>query len=268
MGRGSQAPSTGHVRMSDGPARGTMHARMPHRNPIPPRRAGRRPAPPPTAPTSQRALAYQGFTQQILTGCIKPGQFVSQRELMALLHMPLGAVREMIPRLEAAGLVKTVPQRGLQITHVDLKLVRNAFQLRAMVEREAVRHFATVATPQELDAMIAAHEDIVQRATAGALDAALLEAARAVDWGLHERMVEALHNEIVLEVHRVNSLRIRLIRLDQAAPAPARVLAAMAEHLLLLQALRRRDADAAVRALDAHLEQARVRALTGAPANA
>ena len=83
-------------------------------------------------PSSQRARAYQGFTQQILSGNIRPGQFVSQRELMTLLDMPLGAVREMIPRLEAGGLVKTVPQRGLQIAHVDLKLVRNAFQVRSL----------------------------------------------------------------------------------------------------------------------------------------
>ncbi|MBP6494605.1 MAG: GntR family transcriptional regulator, partial [Rhodoferax sp.] len=47
---------------------------------------------------SQRARAYQGFTQQILNGGIRPGQFISQRELMTLLDMPLGAVREMIPR--------------------------------------------------------------------------------------------------------------------------------------------------------------------------
>ncbi len=54
-------------------------------------------------PVSQRARAYDGFTRQILSGGIRPGQFISQRELMLLLNMPLGAVREMIPRLEAVA---------------------------------------------------------------------------------------------------------------------------------------------------------------------
>ena len=201
-------------------------------------------------PTSQRARAYQGFTQQILSGGIKPGQFVSQRELMTLLDMPLGAVREMIPRLEAAGLVKTVPQRGLQIAHVDLKLVRNAFQLRAMIEREAVRHFTAVVSAPELAAITAAHEDIIDRASAGHADAALLDDAQAVDWGLHDRMVDALGNEILSEIYRVNSLRIRLIP-------------AMQEHLQFVAALARRDADAAVRLLDAHMDSALKHALTG-----
>ena len=214
-------------------------------------------------PTSQRARAYQGFTQQILAGSIKPGQFVSQRELMTLLDMPLGAVREMIPRLEAAGLIKTVPQRGLQIAHVDLKLVRNAFQLRAMVEREAVRHFAAVVSDEELAAIAAAHEQILARARTGRADSRLLDDAQAVDWGLHDRMVDALGNEIVSEIYRVNSLRIRLIRLEQAVITPAQLIPAMQEHLQFIDALQRRDADAAWHLLETHLDSARTRALAG-----
>ena len=42
---------------------------------------------------SLRARAYESFQQQIVQANIRPGQFVSQRELMALLGMPLGAVR-------------------------------------------------------------------------------------------------------------------------------------------------------------------------------
>ena len=52
---------------------------------------------------SLRARAYENFRQQILQANVVPGQFVSQRELTQLLDMPLGAVRELIPRLEAEG---------------------------------------------------------------------------------------------------------------------------------------------------------------------
>ena len=79
---------------------------------------------------SQRVRAYPGFTQQILSGGIRSGQCISQRELMTLPDMPLGAVRKMIPRLEAAGLIKKVPQRDLQVAHVDLKLIRNSYRRR------------------------------------------------------------------------------------------------------------------------------------------
>ena len=48
----------------------------------------------PRVPSSSlRAQAYESFQQQIVAANIRPGQFISQRELMQLLGMPLGAVR-------------------------------------------------------------------------------------------------------------------------------------------------------------------------------
>ena len=211
---------------------------------------------------SQRVRAYQGFTQQIVSGAILPGQFISQRELMTLLDMPLGAVREMIPRLEAGGLIKTVPQRGLQIAHVDLKLIRNAFQVRSMIEREAVLAFVQSASDAELAAIEAAHQQILARANeASTTDAQLLDDAQALDWGLHDRMVDALGNEIVSDIYRVNSLRVRLIKLEQSVITPAILMPAMQEHLSFIAALRERNAVQASALLDAHINSARSRVM-------
>ena len=116
------------------------------------------------APSSLRAQAYESFQQQIVDANIRPGQFISQRELMQLLGMPLGAVRELIPRLEAEGLLKTVPQRGLQVAHVDLKLINNAFQLRQLLEREAASRFVSTVSDRDIDAIEQGHLAIVQRA--------------------------------------------------------------------------------------------------------
>jgi DNA-binding GntR family transcriptional regulator len=235
--------------------------------PVPRKRAAKAtpvavsPEPPPADMISQRARAYQGFTQQILSGGIRSGQFVSQRELMALLDMPLGAVREMIPRLEAGGLIKTVPQRGLQIAHVDLKMIRNAFQLRGMIEREAIAHFTRSASQPELDTIAAEHRDILRRASATTVDAALLDDAQALDWGLHDRMVDALGNEIVSEIYRVNTLRVRLIRLEHSVITPAQLIPAMQEHLGFIAALQQRDAAVAVALLEDHIHSARERVM-------
>jgi len=215
---------------------------------------------------SQRSRAYQGFTQQVLSGKIRSGQFVSQRELMTLLNMPLGAVREMIPRLEAAGLVKTVPQRGLQIAPVDLKLIRNAFQIRAMIEREAVQHFVQIASDAELAAIDTSHQEILRRASLPegerVGDTALLDDAQAIDWGLHDRLVDAMGNHILSDIYRVNSLRVRLIKLEHSVITPARLLPAMQEHLCFITALRQRNAPQATRLLEEHINSARNRVLS------
>ena len=198
----------------------------------------------------------------LLSGGIRSGQFISQRELMTLLDMPLGAVREMIPRLEAGGLIRTVPQRGLQIAHVDLKLIRNAFQVRAMIEREAILHYVRSASVEELEAIEASHRDILRRASAERVDAGLLDDAQALDWGLNDRMVDALGNEIVSEIYRVNSLRVRLIKLEHSVITPARLIPSMQEHLQFITALRERDAQGAAVPLLAHVRSARDRVLS------
>jgi DNA-binding GntR family transcriptional regulator len=214
-----------------------------------------------TAAPTLRARAYENFRQQILEANVRPGQFVSQRELVQLLNMPLGAVRELIPRLEAEGLLRTVPQRGLQIAHVDLALINNAFQLRLVLEREAAARFCTSVSDVDLAAIEDAHQRIVRRAKKGPVDAVLLSDAQTVDWGLHDLMIDALGNTLISQTYRVNSLRVRLIRLDRAMLSEDALLPAMEEHLWFIAALKRRDAAQVVFRLTHHIESAHRRVL-------
>lgn len=213
------------------------------------------------APSTQRSLAYVGFRQQIIDARLRPGQFVSQRELMKLLGMSLAAVREMIPRLEAARLITTVPKRGLQIASVDLKLIRNAWQVRSMVEREATLHFAQVADQGMIQRLIADHRAILDRALAPEPDGALEKDAQAVDWGLHDLMVDLIGNEILSEIYRVNSLHVRLIRYDADSMRPMQVVPAMREHLEFLEALAAGDREGALRKMMDHIESSKRRVL-------
>lgn len=211
--------------------------------------------------TSLRAQAYASFQQQILAANIRPGQFISQRELMQLLGMPLGAVRELIPRLEAEGLLRTVPQRGLQIAHVDLKLINNAFQLRLLLEREAAVHFAATVSDAGLAEIEDAHLRIVRRARRATIDDDLLTDAQTVDWGLHDLMIDRLGNELVSDTYRINSLRVRLIRLEGSMLSADALLPAMQEHLWFIDALKRRDPQAVTQRITHHIESAHRRVL-------
>ena len=214
-----------------------------------------------TGAQSLRARAYENFRQQILQANVRPGQFVSQRELMQLLNMPLGAVREVIPRLEAEGLLRTVPQRGLQIAHVDLKLIHNAFQLRSMLEREAAVHFSQVVSDEDLRAIEQAHLAIIERAQREGISDELLTDATSVDWGLHDLMIDTLGNELISQAYRINSLRVRLIHLERSTLSAEILLPAMQEHLALIAALKTREPQAVADALGHHIHSAHERVL-------
>lgn len=211
-------------------------------------------------PLKLRDKAYESFTERLLAREIRPGQFVSQRELVELTGMPLGAIRELIPRLEAEGLITTVPQRGMQVAHVDLSLIRNAYQFRLFLEREATALYATARPDAEIAAIRASHEAIIARAEAGERET-LIADAEATDRRLHEAIIDHLENEIISNAFRVNWIKIRLIRQNETRLYADLVVPVMRDHLAVIEAIERKDREAAVAAMTFHINQARARAM-------
>jgi DNA-binding GntR family transcriptional regulator len=209
-----------------------------------------------------REKAYDSFTRHLLARDIRPGQFISQRELVELTGLPLGAIRELVPRLEAEGLIRTIPQRGMQIAHVDLNLIRDAFQFRMFLEREAVAIFAAEASDEILARLRQDHETVLDECRAGpGVTADLVARAQAVDWNLHWTIVSSLGNGIIADAYRVNSIKVRLIRQDQTLLSDALVIPVMQEHLAVITGIETRDPAKAVAAMEAHIASARNRAL-------
>ncbi len=207
-----------------------------------------------------REQAYDSFTNTLLSRKLRPGQFVTQRELSALTGMPLGAIRESIPRLEADGLIKTIPQRGMQITYIDLDLIRNAFQLRSILELEAVAQFALTATSEERESVRKSHQEILDEAANG-ITAALAERAQSVDWSFHDTLIDHLGNQIISNVYQVNSIKIRLIRQELTRIQPEILVSVINDHMKIIDALDTGDPQKAKNALREHLDNSRNRAM-------
>ena len=207
-----------------------------------------------------RQKAYTSFTEHLMTRAIRPGQFVSQRELVELTGMPLGAIRELVPRLEAEGLITTIPKRGMQIAPIDLQLVRDAYEFRLIVEKEAVAQFATRASDDLVADTRRRHEEIRDQARSDPVSEDLEDRAQAVDWGFHDLIVDTMGNKITSNAYRVNSLKIRLIR-RELTRIRGYVRPVMDEHLRILEGIQARDPTAAVAALERHVKTARDRAL-------
>jgi DNA-binding GntR family transcriptional regulator len=212
------------------------------------------------AATKLRDKAYDSFTERLLAREIRPGQFVSQRELVEITNMPLGAIRELIPRLEAEGLITTVPQRGMQVAHVDLSLIRNAYQFRLFLESQATALFALARSDDAIAALRASHEAIIRRAEAGEKETLIADAEKT-DRALHEAIIDHLDNEIISNAFRVNWIKIKLIRQNETRLYADLVLPVFADHMKVIAAIERKDADAAVAAMTAHINMSRARAI-------
>lgn len=218
-------------------------------------------AAPPVATLTLREQAYARFTDQLLSRELRPGQFVSQRELVEVTGMPLGAIREIVPRLEVEGLIKTVPNRGMQVAHIDVALIREAFQFRLFMEREAVMEFAVTRPDALIEEQIRLHREILEEVTAIGETKENEARAQALDWGLHDLIIDSLGNDIISKAYRVNSIKMRLIA-QARYRIVGRIAPVMREHLAVLEAIAARDAEKAGRAIALHIGMARELALS------
>ena len=226
------------------------------------------PARPPATPDNTGAdaplkkAAYDRFQQALLQGRLRPGQVVSQKELVSLLDMSIGALRELLPRLEAEGLLHVMPKRGIQITAIDLPMIRDAFQMRIALEREAVLAAVRTMPDEDIDRQDQLHRDILDRlAAAGSPPPAFFDEGQDLDSAFHDLLISATGNELMIQAYNVNSIRIRLIKLDRIRLTKLTLPSAFADHLAVIAALKARDPAAAVAAIETHVRNARDRAI-------
>lgn len=212
-------------------------------------------------PATLRNLAHDGFMDRLYAGELRPAQLVSQRELCVLLGMPMGPMREALKKLEGEGIVTLIPQRGIKILDIDEKTINDAFQIRLLVEIEAVRLFADRG---DMDA--AAELRDRTRATGEkerprqALDLAEINARTALDHEMHRLFISAMDNAFATELFERVLGRLRLSRLvfrlrnytDERA---------VREHLTILDRVIEGDGERAAEAMTDHLKASWRRAM-------
>ncbi len=207
-------------------------------------------------------IAYARFKESLFARRIPIGATVTQAELVELLDVPIGPLREALQVLEHDGLVTMLPRSGIRIVQPGMGLMKDSFQLRRILELEAVRKYAEVAQGDELARLEGAHRDVLAAAQSRLAEDALIDQSGTVDRGFHAILIGALRNPQIREVYSQTNERIRLVRLDNRYRQSATtVTQAMQEHLVILDALRAHDSAAAVAAMEDHLRRALHRAI-------
>ena len=202
-----------------------------------------------------REQAYDRLKRRLMAGEILPGEMVSLRDLVKRLDLPLAAVREALSRLEGEGLVRVFPKRGIQVCPVDMSFMREAFQLRLILEREGVAVLAAAAEQPALPELERRLRRL-REAAAAAVTPAVQAEAISVDRALHDAIIGALESGMITALYGQVRDRLLLVRAATRLPLGGMVLAATEEHLDIVGALLRRDQAAAGLALTRHLDAA------------
>jgi DNA-binding GntR family transcriptional regulator len=203
-----------------------------------------------------RTEVYRQFKQCLFSGELKPGQFVSQRELASLFGAPLSPVREAIRQLECEQLIRVFPQRGIQIVESDPKTINDGHDYRLLLEINAIRQFAEGAPADIIDRLRRATEGAIETLRAAPDDSAAIRSAMEAAWDFHETIVDFQGNSIISHHYRLNSARIRLFR--SSSDQPKNFLGpAHKHHLVILDACARGDVEQAVQLIEDDIETSR-----------
>ena len=95
-------------------------------------------------------LAYEEIKQMILSGKLAAGTITSISELIALLGMGRSPVRDAILRLDDEGLLQVVPRKGILVSSINSKDIKEMFQLRLAIESFALENAVHKATDEDL----------------------------------------------------------------------------------------------------------------------
>jgi DNA-binding GntR family transcriptional regulator len=210
-----------------------------------------------------RQAAYESIENLLKAGLLRPGQIVSQRELVKSTGLTLGAIREAVPRLEAEGLLQTVPQRGLLVPSLDIDFVRDAYQLRRVIELFAVPFAVQRMPDDEIDDLIRWHEELRVRGEQGADGERVAAEIQQRDWVMHESFVTTTGNRLMSNIFRVTSIKIRMAVQSRIRVTSYSALRVIDEHLAILEPLRRRDAAGMTAGLTRHIDNSLTIALGG-----
>lgn len=186
----------------------------------------------------------------ILDFHFRPGHRLVERQLCEQLGVSRSSVREALRRLEADGLIKTVPHKGRTVASITAKEAQSVYEVRVALEAFAAQLFAERATDDQIKRLRASLRDM--KAAVKTADPRVMLALKATFYNV---ILEGCGNTYCAELILSLQARIRFLR-ALAMSMPGRTQRSIAEMTRIVRAVEARDGDAAHAAYADHIQKA------------
>ena len=204
-----------------------------------------------TLPSSLHDDVATQLRNYIFDGQLRPGNFIDEVTLCELWSISRTPLREALKVLSAEGLVRHEPRRGCFVNEVTEQDLDDIFPVIALLEGRCAFDATQRATPADVQALEALHQQLRQHADAGRINDYY-----DVNFAIHEAIIQLANNKWLAQT--IADLRkiLKLARLQQLH-APGRLKQSLKEHLTVFTALKAGDAVGADTAMRNHLLQQR-----------
>ena len=203
---------------------------------------------------SLSALAFQRLERAIMEGEIKPGERLSESGLARRFGISRGPLREALGQLEGRRLVERVSNQGARVISLSRADLLDLLTVRESLEGMACRLAATRITAAEtarLERLLADHADSqAVRSGRGYFQ-------DAGDGDFHQIILNASGNQRLIGLLGGELYALLRLYRHHMSMRPGRPAAALAEHRIIVDAIRARDGDRAEAAMRDHIRQSR-----------
>lgn len=188
---------------------------------------------------SLRERVTQVLREAILNLHFEPGEKLVERRLCEETGVSRSCIREALRHLEAEGLVKATPTRGMYVHKIEPDEARQIYEVRKVLESAMTRQFVERASDKQLATLTAAFNKV--EALSSGKD--YLAYARALE-RFSACLMEGADNEVAKQILDLLSARITYLRTITARAAAG---TRDSEVLLrrVLDAIQARNADLA-----------------------
>ncbi|CUH70124.1 putative HTH-type transcriptional regulator YdfH [Thalassovita autumnalis] len=197
---------------------------------------------------SAATIVFEALRKAIIEGELQDGEPLRQDEIARMFNTSRIPVREAISRLEEQGLVKSQRYKGAVVAGLSLEEASEVFDFRALVECEVIRRAVPQMSPTLLAEARAYCEDFAA-------------SPNPMDWGdLNRKFHGALYSACALPYH-ISVVDNAMDRIDRYLRAQLVLSDGMEraniEHLAILEACEKGDAERAAALTLAHIEGAK-----------
>lgn len=204
-----------------------------------------------TRPVSYKEQAYQLLKEAILNRTLVPGVCYSENQLAAELAISRTPVREALTVLATEGLVRSIPQKGVEIVDYTISDVLEIFEVREAIEGFVVERLAGM-TSVDLSDLYELMTAMEEAANNGDDFVAFMENDRI----FHEQLASKLENVRISQINSGLRDHVHLLGL-RALESAGRTRRVFAEHRAILDAISARDPVRARAAMLDHIGKTR-----------
>ena len=209
---------------------------------------------------SLTTIVLQELERMIMSGELKPGDRINEKALAASQSVSRGPIREACRRLEQAGLVEIIVNRGVFVRKLMPKDAANLSDIKAALAALAGRTLATVITDEQLETLREMAARMEELAAAGDV-----KTYYPVNVEFHNRMIEFTGNDRLVAMCGAVDKELYLFKRKSLDVGPG-LDRSVEEHRVILDVLERHDADAAADIMWQHAVSGKQRLLEAMPA--